>query len=162
MAIRDRTRRANGRLRFHLCAAFAIGAALAFIVAAQALLLGWRDAKQIGTLALLYGGSGFVGTFAGSWLATWFTHRPAGAFAAWAMLSGGLSMGGGAFLFALTYRAAYAQWHEAAFTVAWAFQGFFTMAGAVYYWAVLGTRMILPWAIVPLALGALAFARRVR
>ena len=151
--------RANGEGGLHLRLAFATAVALAAIVAAQCLLLGWRDPSQIGRLALLYGVSALVGTGAGSWLAALLPFHGARRAAAWIVLAGGGTMGLGALLFALHYRAAYAQWHADALTVPWTFQAVFTMAGAGYFWAVLGTRMILPLALLPLLAGALAFAR---
>lgn len=162
MGWRERVRRANAARAFHVHAALGIGASLELIVLAQTLLLGWRDWRQIVGLTILYGLCGFAGTLAGSWTAAWLTDRAPRATAAWAMLVGGLAMGLGALGFALLYRSAYSQWHDPAFTVGWAVQSVFTMAGAIYYWAVLGTRLILPWAIVPLVIGALAFARRPR
>ena len=162
MSFRERTRRANAGARFHLLAALGIAASLAVIVAAQTLALGWRDPRQIGGLVALLSGAALPCTFAGSWLADWIAPAETRRVAVWMLLVGGGTMGLGALIYALIYRAGYAQWHDPIFTRGWLVQAVFTMAGAFYYWAVLAVRLIMPWAIVPLALGALAFARRSR
>ena len=161
MGFRSRAARANRAGRFHGAAALAVGASLAGIAALQVSLLGWHDVPQVAGLASLYGTAGLVGTAAGSWAAAWLCADGSGrAVAAWALLVGVGTMALGGAAFAFLYRLGFAQWHEPAFTVAWAFQNAATAAGAVYFWAVLGTRIVLPLALVPLAAGALAFGVR--
>lgn len=55
-----------------------------------------------------------------------------------------LTIGVTAGLFALEYRSFYANWHSPAFSKIWFFEQFFTLAGAIYQFAVLGLRLYLP------------------
>lgn len=67
-----------------------------------------------------------------------------------------------AFLFAMQYRLFYAQWHAPFGSRIWMFQFVFTSAGAVYQFAVLGIRPLLPVGGTVLVLTSLSLARRSR
>lgn len=64
-----------------------------------------------------------------------------------------------AFVFAIDYRAFYAQWHQPFGTRIWAFQFFFTSIGAVYQFLVMGLRLYLPAGLPILAGASLWLAR---
>ncbi|MFC5583642.1 hypothetical protein ACFPOD_00825 [Nitratireductor kimnyeongensis] len=53
-------------------------------------------------------------------------------------------------LYALQYRAYYAQWHGDPLSVRWILQFVFTTAGAVYQFAVIGLRVYFPWGLAAL------------
>jgi hypothetical protein len=55
------------------------------------------------------------------------------------------TIGATAFVYLLQYRAYYAIWHDHAGSHDWYWQQFFTTASAFYQFAVLGTRLYLPW-----------------
>ncbi|MBO6539342.1 MAG: hypothetical protein JJ969_08075 [Rhizobiaceae bacterium] len=67
-----------------------------------------------------------------------------------------------AFVFAMHYRIYFAQWHGDFPSVQWVFQLLFTGAGAVYQFAVLGTRHFFPLGIVLLFGASLLVARQAR
>lgn len=67
-----------------------------------------------------------------------------------------------ALLFALQYRLFYARWHEPFGTRIWLYQFAFTSAGAVYQFAVLGIRPLLPFGGPLLLAASLLLARRYR
>ena len=83
-------------------------------------------------------------------------------FAAALLCLGISSVLGVAFVFSMQYRLYYAQWHEPFPTVPWFFQLAFTGANAVYQFAVLGTRMFFPLALVALFAVSLRHARQPR
>lgn len=53
-------------------------------------------------------------------------------------------------LYALQYRAYYAQWHGDPFSIRWILHFVFTTAGAVYQFAVIGLRVYFPWGLAAL------------
>ena len=65
-------------------------------------------------------------------------------------------------VFSLQYRFYYAEWHAPAFSVTWAFQFVFTVAGALVQFAVLGLRLYFPIGFVALFVASLWFARQPR
>lgn len=65
-----------------------------------------------------------------------------------------------ALIFSQIYRLYYAQWHDPAFSVPWAYQFVFTTLSAFYQFAVIGTRLYLPVGIFALVCAALMIARR--
>lgn len=65
-------------------------------------------------------------------------------------------------LFSLQYRLYYAEWHAPAFSVIWAFQFVFTVAGALVQFAVLGLRLYFPIGFIALFAASLWFARQPR
>lgn len=62
-------------------------------------------------------------------------------------------------LYAVDYRAYYAQWHEASFTRTWAFQFVFTGLGAFYQFGVLGLRLMFPLGFLGLFAASWLLAR---
>ncbi|WP_199227119.1 hypothetical protein [Aminobacter sp. AP02] len=82
----------------------------------------------------------------------------AAAFVSFATATIGLT----ALLYALQYRSYYAEWHEAPFTITWAFQFVFTGLVALYQFAVLGLRLYFPGGFIALFAAALWFASRSR
>lgn len=84
------------------------------------------------------------------------------AFAAFFLALGGLTVGITAAIYALDYRLYYTQWHAEAFTRVWFFQFGFTIAGALYQFAVLGLRLYQPFGLAALFVAALWFARQPR
>lgn len=67
-----------------------------------------------------------------------------------------------AFLFALQYRMFYAQWHQPFGTTIWLFQFVFTSASAVYQFAVLGLRLLMPFGFLLLLLASIILTRLIR
>jgi hypothetical protein len=65
-------------------------------------------------------------------------------------------------LYALDYRAYYAEWHAGAFSYTWFLQFTHTVAAALYQFAVLGMRLYFPFGFVALLVAAAVFARRAR
>lgn len=84
------------------------------------------------------------------------------AFAAFLLALGCLTIGVTGIIYALDYRNYYTQWHAEPFTVTWMFQFAFTVAGALYQFAVLGLRLYMPFGLLVLLLAALWFARQPR
>ncbi len=62
-------------------------------------------------------------------------------------------------IFAILYRAYYAQWHGDPFTWLWVIQFVFTTASALYQFAVIGLRLYLPVGFIFLLLAAFLLAR---
>lgn len=65
-------------------------------------------------------------------------------------------------LYALQYRAFFAQWHQPLFTRIWFFQQLFTTLGALFQFAVIGTRLYLPLAPIALVATSYILCRRIR
>ncbi|WP_246745835.1 hypothetical protein [Ciceribacter sp. L1K22] len=83
-------------------------------------------------------------------------------FAAALLLLGAGTVAMTAFIFAMQYRLFYAQWHAPFGSRIWMFQFVFTSAGAVYQFAVLGIRPLLPIGGPILVAMSLLLARRHR
>ncbi len=81
-------------------------------------------------------------------------------FAACCLAIAFFTLAAAAALFALEYRLFYARWHATAFSGTWLLQQIFTALGAIYQFAVLGPRVYLPFAAVPLALASAWLCRR--
>lgn len=65
-------------------------------------------------------------------------------------------------LYGLRQRAFFAEYHEPAFSTIWYYQTFYTFAGAIYQFAVLGTRLYLPAGIALIFVASLWLAKRMR
>lgn len=65
-------------------------------------------------------------------------------------------------LYALQYRAYYAQWHGALLSPSWVIHFIFTTAGAVYQFAVIGLRFYFPWGLAALFALSCIYAARPR
>lgn len=113
-----------------------------------------------GILAL-YAAGGLLGwplsLFAARWLARGRATETRIAAFLLCLIAG--TIGTTAFLFALDYRAFYAQWHATAGTRIWFFQFLFTSLAAFYQFLVLGVRLYLPLGAVALAFASLVLAR---
>lgn len=164
-------KRARIRLREALPSPFSVlGGAVAWGLAMGASALcvltfdGWQTAPKVQTVVLLFAAGGVVGFPFGLFFARLLSlHRTSEtAFAAAIFCFAIATIGFTALFFALDYRVYYAEWHEPAFTVPWAFQLVFTALVAVYQFAVLGLRFYLPVGFVALAAASLWFARQAR
>lgn len=65
-------------------------------------------------------------------------------------------------IFALDYRSFYAQWHAPLFSKTWFIQQVFTLAGALYQFAVLGLRLFFPLSPFIVLLTTIILFRRMR
>lgn len=77
-------------------------------------------------------------------------HRPETRFAAHTVALAVATIAVTAVTFALVYRAYYAAWHAPAFTLEWAFEFGFTVASALYQFAVAGLRLYMPFGLAAL------------
>jgi hypothetical protein len=124
----------------------------------------WETAQKIRSVALLFAVSGAAAFPLGLTLARFLAHRRqrevafAVAFLSLAFATAAVTGG----LFALQYREYYAEWHADAFTRVWFFQFGFTVAAALYQFAVLGLRLFFPLGFAALLVASFWFARRVR
>jgi hypothetical protein len=84
------------------------------------------------------------------------SQRFAFAFVALAILTIGLT----AFIFALHFRAYFAEWHDDELSVRLAFETGFTLAAAVYQFLVLALRLYLPIGVIALLGASWAFATK--
>ena len=73
-----------------------------------------------------------------------------------------VTVGATALLFALYFRLYFSQWHGDAFTVLWFFQLAFTVAAAIYQFAVLGLRLYFPFGLIALFAASAWLANRSR
>lgn len=87
---------------------------------------------------------------------------PQTVLAAWLLLLGVLTVGAIAGIYALQYRAFYAHWHAPFASRIWVYQQIFTTAAALYQFAVLGLRHLMPAGLVVLLGLSLLMARRNR
>ncbi len=90
------------------------------------------------------------------------TRSATGRFAAAFIGLGLASALGVAFVFSMQYRVYYARWHDDFLSIGWIFQLLFTGAGAVYQFAVLGSRMFFPLGLAALFAASLWHARQTR
>jgi len=124
----------------------------------------WQTPYRIRTIAGFFGIGGFVAFPIGLMLARFLSYRRRSdtAFAAALVSLAAASFVAIAGLFALEYRSYYAEWHAETFTRVWFFQFVFTIAVALYQFAVLGLRLFFPVGFIALILAALWFARQPR
>ena len=124
----------------------------------------WETPAKIRFVALLFAAGGAlafpVGLFAARLVSLERHWEVALAAAFVCLLAATITFTGG--LFALQYRSYYAEWHEPAFSLTWAFQFVFTMLTALYQFVVLGIRLYFPLGFIALALASVWFARRQR
>ncbi|MGL4490190.1 MAG: hypothetical protein ACRCU5_12185 [Rhizobiaceae bacterium] len=71
-----------------------------------------------------------------------------------------MTIGITAFIFALHFRAYFAQWHDHELTVRLAFQTVFTILSAIYQFLVLGLRLYIPIGLIALMGASWAFATK--
>ncbi|EKF59707.1 hypothetical protein QWE_10802 [Agrobacterium albertimagni AOL15] len=115
-------------------------------------------------LTAIYAAGGIIG-----WLAALpLIHRirkrggPETALAAWLLLLGIVTVGAIAGIYALQYRTFYAHWHAPFLSRIWVYQQIFTTASALYQFAVLGMRHLMPAGLAMLLVLSMVMARRSR
>jgi hypothetical protein len=87
---------------------------------------------------------------------------PQTVLAAWMLLLGVVTIGATAGLYALQYRYFYAHWHAHFPSRIWGYQLVYTSAVALYQFAVLGVRHLLPVGLAMLLAVSVVMARRSR
>lgn len=144
--------------------ALAWGAAMAAGAAIALLMDGWQTPHKIRIVALLFFCGGALAFPVALFLARLFSggRRPETALAAALFFLALTTVLATAGLYGLHYRLYYAQWHSEPFTRVWFLQFAFTVAAAVYQFAVLGVRLFLPVGALALAAAVLWFVRRGR
>ncbi|WP_246727729.1 hypothetical protein [Chelativorans sp. Marseille-P2723] len=124
----------------------------------------WATLSHIAALLVLYMAGGALAFPIALLAATLvsgtkgFTQRFATFFLALAVATGAVT----AALFALEYRAYYAQWHAGPFSFVWILQFVFTLASAAYQFAVIGLRLYFPIGLLGLFAASIWFAARPR
>lgn len=115
-------------------------------------------------LTLIYAAGGLLGWLVALPLIYLFNRRgqPQTVLAAWLLLLGVVTVGAIAGVYALQYRAFYAQWHAPFPSRIWVYQQIFTTASALYQFAVLGLRHLMPTGLVLLLALSILMARRSR
>jgi hypothetical protein len=124
----------------------------------------WETPQKIRTVTALFALGGAAAFPLGLILARFLSYRRrretafAAAFLSFAFATVCITAG----LFALQYRDYYAQWHADTFTRIWLLQFAYTIAAALYQFAVLGLRLFFPLGFGALLVASLWFARRAR
>jgi hypothetical protein len=115
-------------------------------------------------LTAIYASGGMIGWIAALPLIHWVRKRggPETALAAWLLLLGIVTVGAIAGIYALQYRTFYAHWHAPFLSRIWVYQQIFTTASALYQFAVLGLRHLLPTGLAMLLVLSMVMARRSR
>lgn len=158
----DRVRRALPSLPTALLGGLIWAVVMGASALTNLLLGGWETPAKIRLISLLFAAGGAIAFPVGLFLARlvslgrqWEVALAAGLVC---LLASTIGLTGG--LFALQYRAYYAEWHAPAFTVTWAFQFAFTVLIALYQFSVLGIRLYFPLGFIALAAAGVWFARR--
>ena len=115
-------------------------------------------------LTLIYAAGGLLGWLVALPLIHLVEKRggPQTVLAAWLLLLGVVTIGAISGLYALQYRTFYAHWHAPFLSRIWVYQQIFTTASALYQFAVLGLRHLLPTGLAMLLVLSLVMARRNR
>lgn len=115
-------------------------------------------------LAAIYAGGGFLGWLVALPLIHILTHgrQPQTILAGWLLFLGIVTIGATAGLYALQYRYFYAHWHAPFPSRIWVYQLVYTTAVALYQFAVLGLRHLLPAGLAMLLAVSVVMARRSR
>lgn len=169
------TRRASSWLAGALASALppllqSIGGALLWGMAmgASALMMlvveNWESPEKIRTVAALFAIGGAIAFPFGLILARFLSYRrtPQAAFAAAFLSLAAVTAAATGGLYALDYRAYYAEWHAEVFSRIWFLQFIHTIAAALYQFAVLGFRLFFPVGFLALLVASAWFARRAR
>lgn len=125
---------------------------------------GWQTLPQVLVLASIFALGGALAFPVGHTLQALVARRSgpetrfAAAFVCFALATIGIT----AALYALQYRAYYAQWHGDPLSVRWILHFIFTTAGAVYQFAVIGLRAYFPWGLAALFALSCIYAARPR
>ncbi|ANT51636.1 hypothetical protein A6B35_17910 [Mesorhizobium amorphae CCNWGS0123] len=161
---RGRLRSALPSLRTALLGALLWGVTMGASALINLLLDNWETPAKIRFVSLLYAAGGALAFPVGLFLARLVSrgrHWEVALAAAFVCLLATTLAFTGA-LFALQYRSYYAEWHEPAFTITWAFQLVFTGLTALYQFVVLGIRLYFPLGFAALAVASVWFARQRR
>lgn len=115
-------------------------------------------------LTVIYAGGGILGWVVALPLIHILTvgRQPQIVLAGWISLLGIVTIGATAGLYALQYRYFYAHWHAPYATRIWGYQLIYTAAVALYQFAVLGLRHLLPAGLALLLAVSIVMARRSR
>lgn len=115
-------------------------------------------------LTLIYAAGGLLGWLIALPLIHLVEKRggPQTALAAWLLLLGVVTVGAISGIYALQYRSFYAHWHAPFPSRIWVYQQIFTTASALYQFAVLGLRHLLPAGLAMLLVLSMVMARRSR
>ncbi|CAN7423199.1 hypothetical protein [Aminobacter sp. LjRoot7] len=164
MRIRRKLGQALPSLRLAILGAAVWGFAMGASAFLTLLLDHWETPVRVRAVVMLFALGGAVAFPIGWTLARLLScHRGREtAFAAAFISLGVVTIGLTALFYALQYRAYYAEWHAAPFTITWAFQFVFTGLVALYQFAVLGLRLYFPGGFVALFAAAAWFASRSR
>lgn len=125
---------------------------------------GWQSIDRARIVIVIYLAGAAIAFPLALWLARYvaFGRSREIAFAAAFLAFAGMTIGVTAVVYALDYRHYYVQWHAETFSVPWMFQFAFTVAGAIYQFAVLGLRLYFPLGFAALFAASFWFARRAR
>lgn len=125
---------------------------------------GWQTPAKVRDVAVIYLVGALIAFPPALWLARVLSlGKPRDvACAAFFLALAVATIGITAAIYALDYRSYYTQWHAPAFSKSWTLQFVFTIAGALYQFAVLGLRLYMPLGLVALLVAALWFARQPR
>jgi hypothetical protein len=151
-------------LRLTLAGMVVWGIAMGASALLTLVLENWETPQKIRTVTALFAFGGAAAFPIGLILARFLSYRRqretafAVAFLSFAFATVCITAG----LFALQYRDYYAQWHADTFTRIWFLQFGFTIAAALYQFAVLGLRLFFPLGFVALLVVSFWFARRPR
>lgn len=115
-------------------------------------------------LTLIYAAGGLIGWLIALPLIHVVEKRggPQTVLAAWLLLLGVVTVGAISGIYALQYRTFYAHWHAPFPSRIWVYQQIFTTASALYQFAVLGLRHLLPTGLAMLLVLSMVMARRSR
>jgi hypothetical protein len=115
-------------------------------------------------LTALYAGGGILGWLVALPLIHLITarRRPQKVLARWVLFLGVVTIGATAGLYAVQYRYFYAHWHAPFPSRIWVYQQIFTSLVALYQFAVLGVRHLLPAGFAMLIALSVVMARRSR
>ncbi len=115
-------------------------------------------------LTLIYAAGGLLGWLIALPLIHVVEKRggPQTVLAAWLLLLGVVTVGAISGIYALQYRTFYAHWHAPFPSRIWVYQQIFTTASALYQFAVLGLRHLLPTGLAMLLVLSMVMARRSR
>lgn len=115
-------------------------------------------------LTLIYAAGGLIGWLVALPLIHLVEKRggPQTVLAAWLLLLGVVTVGAISGIYALQYRTFYAHWHAPFPSRIWVYQQIFTTASALYQFAVLGLRHLLPTGLAMLLVLSMVMARRSR
>lgn len=128
------------------------------------LLDGWHTPQKILSVCAIFAAGGALAFPVALWLARLLAsgRRAEQVFAATFLCLVMATIGFTGGLYALQYRLYYSEWHAPAFTKLWLIEYVFTVAVALYQFAVLGIRLYFPFGIVALFTASLWFARAAR